>query len=177
MRRLLAGATAGLFLAAVATPAVASAAPVTSKTKLTQNGLGPIRVGMTVKEARAATGQRIHYTTSARKASCEIARLSRKRLDVSLRTTHNHISFVLLGNEMNPNGGLTARFPGLTIPHLNVTFGDRLKSGRNQANPEARDYWVEYRSGREIRYTFLDGDLRQIAGGRLPENGPLHVCP
>ncbi len=32
------------------------------------------------------------------------------------------LNFVLVGNEMNPNGGLLARFPGLTIPSLGLTF-------------------------------------------------------
>ncbi|MGO9508007.1 MAG: PE family protein [Mycobacterium sp.] len=34
----------------------------------------------------------------------------------------NHLNFVLVGNEMNPNGGLLSRFPGLTIPSLGLTF-------------------------------------------------------
>jgi hypothetical protein len=34
----------------------------------------------------------------------------------------NQLNFVLVGNEMNPNGGLLARFPGLSIPSLGLTF-------------------------------------------------------
>jgi PE-PPE domain len=32
------------------------------------------------------------------------------------------ISFILTGNEMNPDGGLLARFPGLTLPSLGLDF-------------------------------------------------------
>ncbi|ORW73832.1 PE family protein [Mycobacterium saskatchewanense] len=32
------------------------------------------------------------------------------------------VSFVLVGNEMTPNGGLLARFPGLNIPSLGLPF-------------------------------------------------------
>lgn len=32
------------------------------------------------------------------------------------------LNFVLVGNEMNPNGGLLARFPNLTLPSLGLTF-------------------------------------------------------
>ena len=32
------------------------------------------------------------------------------------------VQFVLVGNEMNPNGGLLSRFPGLTIPSLGIDF-------------------------------------------------------
>ncbi|RFZ59411.1 putative PPE family protein PPE42 [Mycobacterium marinum] len=36
--------------------------------------------------------------------------------------TASQLNFVLLGNEMNPNGGLLARFPDLSIPSLGLTF-------------------------------------------------------
>jgi len=34
----------------------------------------------------------------------------------------NQLNFVLVGNEMNPNGGMLARFPNLTIPSLGLSF-------------------------------------------------------
>lgn len=34
----------------------------------------------------------------------------------------NALSFTLLGNPMNPNGGLLARFPGLSLPALGLDF-------------------------------------------------------
>jgi hypothetical protein len=36
--------------------------------------------------------------------------------------TVDQLNFVLVGNEMNPNGGLLSRFPGLTIPSIGLTF-------------------------------------------------------
>ena len=39
-----------------------------------------------------------------------------------LAPTANQLNFVLVGNEMNPNGGLLARFPGLSIASLGLTF-------------------------------------------------------
>jgi hypothetical protein len=35
--------------------------------------------------------------------------------------TPNQVSFVLTGNEFNPNGGLFARFPGLSVPSVGLT--------------------------------------------------------
>ena len=32
------------------------------------------------------------------------------------------LNFVLVGNEMNPNGGLLSRFPNLTLPTLGLSF-------------------------------------------------------
>lgn len=34
----------------------------------------------------------------------------------------SQVNFVLLGNPMNPNGGVLARFPGLSLPSLGFTF-------------------------------------------------------
>lgn len=34
----------------------------------------------------------------------------------------NQLSFVLTGNEMNPNGGMLSRFPGLSLPSIGLTF-------------------------------------------------------
>ena len=42
--------------------------------------------------------------------------------------TPSQISFVLTGNESNPNGGLLVRFPGLSIPSLGITFGTATPS-------------------------------------------------
>lgn len=40
------------------------------------------------------------------------------------------LNFVLVGNEMNPNGGMLARFPDLTLPTLDLTFyGATLRLG------------------------------------------------
>jgi hypothetical protein len=42
--------------------------------------------------------------------------------------TPNQISFVLTGDELNPNGGLLSRFPGLVIPSIGATFGGSTPS-------------------------------------------------
>jgi PE-PPE domain/PE family len=42
--------------------------------------------------------------------------------------TPSQISFVLTGNESNPNGGLLTRFPGLRFPSIGVTFGTATPS-------------------------------------------------
>jgi hypothetical protein len=36
--------------------------------------------------------------------------------------TSSQVSFVLVGDPMNPNGGLLARFPGLILPSVGMTF-------------------------------------------------------
>lgn len=43
-------------------------------------------------------------------------------LIMNTEPTSEPINFVLVGNEMNPNGGFLSRFPGLTLPSLGLTF-------------------------------------------------------
>ncbi|MBY0443080.1 MAG: PE-PPE domain-containing protein [Mycobacteriaceae bacterium] len=60
------------------------------------------------------------YSESATIASLHMQALS--ALPVELRPDPSQLSFVLIGNPSNPNGGLLARFPGLYIPILDVPF-------------------------------------------------------
>ncbi len=50
------------------------------------------------------------------------------------------VEFVLVGNEMNPNGGLLSRFPGLTIPSLGIDF----YGGTPQSAFALTNYTLEY---------------------------------
>jgi hypothetical protein len=42
--------------------------------------------------------------------------------------TPSQISFVLAGDESNPNGGVLTRFPGVSVPSLGITFGTATPS-------------------------------------------------
>ncbi|MCV7198205.1 PE family protein [Mycobacterium angelicum] len=59
------------------------------------------------------------YSQSAMIASLEMRNLA--SLGPSAPTAAQ-LNFVLVGNEMNPNGGMLARFPGLNISALGLTF-------------------------------------------------------
>jgi len=56
------------------------------------------------------------YSQSAVIASLEMPNL------VVAGVPSTAINFVLIGDPMNPNGGVFARFPGLTVPSLGATF-------------------------------------------------------
>ncbi|WP_205873861.1 PE family protein [Mycobacterium camsae] len=56
------------------------------------------------------------YSQSAVLSSVVMPRL------VAEGITNSQVNFVLLGNPMNPNGGVAARFAGLTLPSLGFTF-------------------------------------------------------
>ncbi|OBI90817.1 PE family protein [Mycobacterium asiaticum] len=72
------------------------------------------------------------------------------------------IVFTLLGNPMNPNGGLLARFPGLEMPSLGFTF-----YGATPANSfETNIYTIEYDGFADFPQYPLNilADLNALAG-------------
>lgn len=76
--------------------------------------------------------------------------------------TSEQVNFVLLGNPMNPNGGVAARFAGLTLPSLGFTF-----YGATPANDfPTVNYTLEYDGFADFpRYPInLIADLNAIMG-------------
>ncbi len=63
------------------------------------------------------------YSQSAVIASLEMSKL------VAVGVPSTDVNFVLIGDPMNPNGGMFTRFPGLSLPNLGATF-----SGGTPAN-------------------------------------------
>lgn len=59
------------------------------------------------------------YSQSAIIASLEMEQLRAMGFPYS---NPGLLNFVLVGNEMNPNGGMLARFPNLTLPSLGLSF-------------------------------------------------------
>jgi hypothetical protein len=57
---------------------------------------------------------------SAVMASLEMRALA--AMDPSVAPLASQLNFVLTGNEMNPNGGLLSRFPGLSMPSIGLDF-------------------------------------------------------
>jgi hypothetical protein len=62
----------------------------------------------------------VGYSQSATVATLEMRHLD--ALPVAARPSPDQLSFVLLGNPNNPNGGILERFHGLYIPGLDVLF-------------------------------------------------------
>ena len=75
--------------------------------------------GLTILESaiKDQLGQGNTVTVFGWSQSAIIASLAMNTLDADAP-----VEFVLVGNEMNPNGGLLSRFPGLTIPSLGIDF-------------------------------------------------------
>lgn len=176
MHTLLGGAAAGLAVAAAVVPAAASAAPVTGKSQLTQNGLGSIRLGMTVAQAQTRTGQRIQNNLfTPGDDACGIAQLFPERLGVNMQTTNSRIWVI---NVSRP--GISTRTGievGDRVPALRRAYGSRLRSGPNKYTPKARDFWVRFAPNRKLKfYADPRGRIGQISSGRLPEVDFVEGC-
>jgi hypothetical protein len=176
MHKLLGGAAAGLVLAALGLPAVAGAAPVTDHSRLTQNGLGSMRLGMTVDQAQRRTGQRIQNNLfTPGDTSCGIAQLFPESLGVNMQTTKLRIWVI---NVSRP--GITTRAGievGDSVSDLRRAYRSRLRSQPNKYTPKARDYWVAFPRNRKlVFYANPKKQVTQISSGRQPEIDFVEGC-
>jgi len=91
-----------------------------------------------------------------------IASLETRNLDPSGTPSSLPIVFSLLGDPMNPNGGLLARFPGLTMPSLGFTFYGATPGNDFPTNI----YTIEYDGFADFPQYPIDflADLNAIAG-------------
>jgi PE-PPE domain/PE family len=91
-----------------------------------------------------------------------IASLEMMKLDPSGTPSSLPVVFSLLGDPMNPNGGLLARFPGLVMPSLGFTF-----HGATPANSFTTNiYTIEYDGFADFPQYPINfvADLNAIAG-------------
>jgi hypothetical protein len=177
MHTLLGAAGAGLVLAVAALlPAAAGATPVTSRSQVTQNGLGSIRLGMTVDQAQRRTGQRIDNNLfTPGDDSCGIAQLFPRSLGVNMQTTNLRIWVI---NVSEPGIATRSRIEvGDTVADLRRAYGSRLRSEPNKYTPKARDYWVTFPRNRKLKFfTTPKRVITQISSGRKPEVDFVEGC-
>ena len=96
------------------------------------------------------------YSQSATIASLEMPKLLAEGYNPA------QIFFTLLGDPSNPNGGLLARFPGLSLPSLGITFGNATPSN----DFATTIYTLEYDGFADFPLYPIDvfSDLNAIAG-------------
>ncbi|MBW0019048.1 MAG: PE-PPE domain-containing protein [Mycobacterium sp.] len=96
------------------------------------------------------------YSQSAIIASMEMPKL------VAEGFSPGQINFTLLGDPSNPNGGLLARFPGLSLPSLGITFGTTTPSN----DYPTTIYTLEYDGFADFPQYPIDvfSDLNALAG-------------
>lgn len=174
-RPLVAASAAAAVAAAVALPAVAAAAPVSGQSTLTRNGLGSMRIGMTIDTAQRRTGQHIDYQPFTEgDDACGFAQLEPRRLGVTMLTTNRHIGVLFVASRrVSTPAGIHV---GDTPADLRAAYGSRLRSQPNKYDPKARDYSVTTGSRKLVFYVGTDGKIGQMAGGREPEVDYVEGC-
>jgi hypothetical protein len=179
MHKLL-GATAAALAAVVAAalPSVASATPVTTNSRITQNGLGAIRLGMTVDQAQRRSGQRIQNNLfTPGDDSCGIGQLFPQSLGVGFQTTHSRIWVINVSRPgIRTRAGIQV---GDRVAALRRAYGSRLRSQPNKYIPGARDYWVSFGAKRKIKFYVGERNhsvIAQISSGRKPEVDFVEGC-
>jgi len=176
MHRLVGGTAAALaFAATAALPAVASAAPVTASSQITQNGLGSIRLGMTVAQAQTRTGQKIDNNLfTPGDTSCGIAQLSPASLGVNMQTTNLRIWVINVTKRgISTRSGIRV---GDRVPALRSAYGSRLRSQPDKYTPKARVYWVAFGNRKLQFFANPKGVIGQISSGRKPEIDFVEGC-
>jgi hypothetical protein len=126
------------------------------------------------------------YSQSADISSLEMLNLANPTLNPNPPTA-NQLGFTLLGDQMNPNGGIFARFPGfpagtnLTIPSLGITFYGATPS--NTIYP-TNIYTLEYDGYADFPQYPINfiSDLNAFAGiafvhGTYPSLNPSDLPP
>ncbi len=78
------------------------------------------------------------FSQSASVATAEMRYLA--SLPADLRPGPDQLSFVLLGDPNNPNGGLLARFPGLFVQPMGLTFSGATPSNLYPTTVYTRQY-------------------------------------
>ncbi|MBX5442876.1 MAG: hypothetical protein IRZ32_15290 [Solirubrobacteraceae bacterium] len=173
--RLPAAAAAVLAAAGLAGPAAAGAAPVTTSSHITQNGIGPLRIGMTIDQAQRRTGQAIDYQRfDAASDACGIGRLLPASLGVTMLTTDRRIAVLSVSRPgISTRRGIEV---GDTVRDLRRAYGARLRSRVNRYDPRRRDHVLRLGDRAMIFWADRRGVIGQIDGGRRPEIDYVEGC-
>jgi len=174
MHKLLVTIAAAATTAALV-PAAASAAPITANSRITQNGLGSMRLNMTLAQAQRRTGQRIDYQSyDPSNDVCGMGRLFPLNLGVTILATDRRVRVIYVAEPgISTRAGIEV---GDTARALRRAYGSRLRSQPSKYDPKSRDYWVSFGRRKLVFYADAKRVIRQIAGGRQPEVDYVEGC-
>lgn len=144
--------------------------PITSATPLDFSGLGPIRIGMSLSEARRASGQRLPYTASTASARCGYAPVGPKSLGATLGVGDGVVLLVQLRRSpIRVRGGGRV---GDTLTDLRRQYGARLR--RDHHNPYVRTLTEGRR--RIVFSVDANNPVDVITAGERPAIDWNHLC-
>jgi hypothetical protein len=151
--------------------------PLTSQTRLTLRGFGPVQIGMTIAQAQQVTGQRFNQISSGGEPSCLYYQTNAVE-KVSFMVTEGRISRIDVDNPniTTPSGariGFTERqiyelYPGYirSEPHAYITAGHYLYFVPRDA--EDQNYRLIFETN--------GNQVMRMRSGKLPEVGWIEGC-
>jgi hypothetical protein len=145
--------------------------------QVSERGVGPLHVGMTLSQAREATGDKISAPPAADTASCGFARWSGGPPGLRLMTAKGRIVRV------DVDSGSTTTAAGARIGDSEARI-NTLYAGRVVTTPskytEGHDLTVRRPAAADSAYRFIfetDGKrVRRYRAGRMPEVGYVEGC-
>ena len=162
-------------LAAVAPPLPAQPA-LTEASRLVINGIGPIRVGMTVAEAERASGVRLVQAYGD--AACAVFAPQGEPEDLRFVVTNGRIATVETFNSLIQT--VSGANVGDTVDEVLAMYPGRLEVRPSEAVPNGQDliFVPRDQGDRRFRVYFVtqNGQVIQIRAGRLPEVSWYEGC-
>lgn len=143
-------------------PPATKAAALTSSTPLENDRLGPIRIGMTLAEARRVSGQPLPYVNHAATPRCGAADVQPRSLGVSLGVLNGVVAYIQLRRSpIRVRGG--GRI-GDSLAALRHWYGASLR--RDHVSPHVRTLT---RGNHRILFSVYEGHpVDVITAGRRP---------
>ncbi len=157
----------------VAVSAAPAGAALTSRSRITTAGVGPIRIGMTAAQARRAAGRSIHVFSGEVSPGCQSAQLSPRRYGVSLLLTDGRIRRIYVDRR-----GIATRSGvrvGDDVARLRRAYGSRLVVVRAPYSRTGRIYELRF-GARKLTFLTERGRILDISTGRKPEIDYVEGC-
>lgn len=161
----------GMVLRYVAFPYTSSQALYTPEGLYPLTGLGTLRLNESVSQGvgllNTAIAQQIaagnNVTVVGYSQSAIISSFEMRNLIAAGSPYQDQISFTLLGNPVNPNGGFLTRFPGLSMPSIGLDFYGATPSNSPYATNVITLQYDGYADFPRYPINFLS-DLNAVAG-------------
>lgn len=162
---------------AVAASVVPRCQPVSAKSPISTQGIGPILVGMTVSEAEKAGNIELDFGGSYRTDSCRYGSTSALE-DIDFMFSKGTLARIDVGNPQTKT--LSGVGVGDSEADVFAAYGEQLQRDANYYDPENASYltYVPSDSSDNTRVLFdvIEDEVVNVRAGRLPEINYVEGC-
>ena len=156
---------------------VAEPVRVSDTTRVSVNGIGPIRIGMSVRQARDASGLELvpeHVTRAPDELDCHYVRPRSGLRDVTFMVTDGHISRIDISNRNVRT--LSGARVGMTETDILGLYPGDVEVTKHKYDPTGRYLTVYPRSARQVVFETDGRVVRAYRVGKVPEVGYVERC-